>query len=229
MTRFKQSCTYCGVASEQTVDHVPPKCFYPKPRPSDLITVPSCWKCNNDKSKDEEFFLATFMFTQAGISEAGQKLWDGKLNRAYVKNIGLKRKIAEHLRPTDVFTPRGLFLGTKIKINPDESRFENVINKIVRGLYWFEFRIPLSPEIKIITLRLNDSERIENVKNVAHQLNHGSRCWEGIFRYKYYRLDGSTTESIWLMLLWENVGFLSYTYDEQKHPKNNSMVIVRKT
>ncbi len=229
MTKYKQTCTYCGVISELTVDHVPPKCFYPKPRPSDLITVPSCLKCNQDVGKDEEFFLATFMFSQAGISEAGQKLWNEKLNRTYEKNIGLRRKIAEHLRLTDVFTPEGLFLGTKLKINPAESRFEKVINKIVRGLYWFEYQVTLPPEIKIITLRMSDSERIDNAKNVAHKLKNGSRNWEGIFRYKYSQLTGSTSESIWLMLLWEHVGFLSYTYDEQKHPKNYSMVIFGKT
>jgi hypothetical protein len=38
--------------------------------------------------------------------------------------------LPEHLRLTDVFTLEGLFLGTKLKNNPDESRFEKVINKI---------------------------------------------------------------------------------------------------
>ena len=108
------TCIYCGGKLKVTDDHVPPKSFYPKPRPSNLITVPSCLKCNQTIGKDEEFFLATFMFSHAGVSMAGKQLWAEKLNRMYQKNLGLRRKIADHLHHAEIFTSAGLFLGRKM-------------------------------------------------------------------------------------------------------------------
>jgi hypothetical protein len=37
-------------------DHVPPKNLFGKPRPSTLVTVPSCLECNRGASGDDEYF-----------------------------------------------------------------------------------------------------------------------------------------------------------------------------
>jgi hypothetical protein len=49
-------CVYCGEQRELTRDHVPPRCLFSKPRPSDLITVPCCAHCNGDFQKHDEYF-----------------------------------------------------------------------------------------------------------------------------------------------------------------------------
>ena len=54
MSKIKQKCVYCNEHEKETDDHVPPKSFYPKPRPFDLITVPSCLRCNQGLGKDED-------------------------------------------------------------------------------------------------------------------------------------------------------------------------------
>lgn len=41
-----------------SVDRVPPKCFFPSPRPSSLITIECHESCNQSYSKDEENFRA---------------------------------------------------------------------------------------------------------------------------------------------------------------------------
>lgn len=53
-------CVYCGVICEPTRDHVPPKCLFPKPRPQNLISVPSCESCNRlaGQTTDEMFKAA---------------------------------------------------------------------------------------------------------------------------------------------------------------------------
>ena len=149
-------CVYCGGREKETDDHVPPKSFYPKPRPSDLITVPACLQCNQDAGKDEEFFLATFMFSEAGITKAGSLLWSEKIRRMYEKNLGLKRKTADHLERSDIMTPAGIFLGRKMTIKTDEVRFERVANKIVKGLYYFEYKEPMPANTKLMTLYLRN-------------------------------------------------------------------------
>lgn len=53
-------CYLCGSYKDLTRDHVPPKCLFPKPRPSDLLTLPCCYECNNSASDDDEYLrLAT--------------------------------------------------------------------------------------------------------------------------------------------------------------------------
>jgi hypothetical protein len=67
MNKEHLKCAYCNKQEKETDDHVPPKSFYPTPRPSNLITVPSCLKCNQGLGKDEEFFLAIIMFDVIGV------------------------------------------------------------------------------------------------------------------------------------------------------------------
>ena len=47
-------CVYCGEPAT-TEDHVPPKNLFPS-NTTGLIKVPACLSCNNDSSKDDEFF-----------------------------------------------------------------------------------------------------------------------------------------------------------------------------
>jgi hypothetical protein len=49
------SCAYCG-GPEETRDHVPPKGIFAGLPKNQLITVPSCWACNNGESKDDDYF-----------------------------------------------------------------------------------------------------------------------------------------------------------------------------
>ena len=49
----KKLCYLCGNAAE-TVDHVPPKSFFPKPWPANLLTIPCCGVSNNRLSQLDE-------------------------------------------------------------------------------------------------------------------------------------------------------------------------------
>ena len=216
MDSIQPICVYCGRREKETDDHVPPKSFYPKPRPSDLITVPACLQCNQDAGKDEEFFLATFMFSEAGITKAGNLLWSEKLRRMYEKNLGLKRKIADNLERSDIMTPAGIFLGRKMTIKTDEARFERVANKIVKGLYYFEYKETMPANTKLMTLFLRNQEHFDAAKKVVDELRPGSRKWPGIFEYKYNRMVKSISESIWLLLFWDYATFWSFSYQEDK-------------
>ena len=216
MTKKIQKCVYCNFHKSITDDHVPPKSFFPKPRPSNLVTVPSCLECNQGLGKDEEFFLGTFMFSHAGVSEAGKKLWSEKINRMYDKNIGLKRKIAEHLKQSSLYTPSGIYLGNGLTISTDEKRFESVVNKILKGLYFFEYNQPLPNNAVITTLFMNQEDEFEPAEKVAPELKLGSRAWDGIFEYRFNRLADDPAGSIWLFRFWGQAYFWSVTCDEEK-------------
>src|SRR5271154_5448215 len=50
-----KACIYCGNVA-QGVDHVPPECLFQRPLPGDMVTVPSCAKCNKRFGLDDEYF-----------------------------------------------------------------------------------------------------------------------------------------------------------------------------
>ncbi len=56
-------CTYCGTTGSLTRDHLPARSLFKKPRPSSLITVPSCLPCNAFLRGVREVNL----FSKAGI------------------------------------------------------------------------------------------------------------------------------------------------------------------
>lgn len=214
------SCVYCGSLDDITRDHVPPKGFFPKPLPSNLITVPSCRNCNNGYGKDEELFLATFMFTEAGVSEVGKNLWDEKLHRMYEKNSGLKKQIARSLEKVELKTPGGIYLGNGMTIRLDRSRSENVVNKIVRGLYYFEYQKHLLPSVAVNSRFVNNESDIPiELKEIIPSFSFGTRQWVDIFEYRHSPVIGHSEKSIWLLRFFGKAVFYSITgsYPNSSH------------
>jgi hypothetical protein len=182
-----------------THDHVPPKSFFPQPRPSNLITVPSCNDCNGGAAKDEDYFFATFMFSDAGITSPGKALWKQRLHSMFSKSDGVHRTITTRLTYQRITRARRVYLGRRITPQFDERRLERVIRKIARGLYYFEFEETLPAETGVAGLFLSTKARFAAAIEFSHQLNWGKRQWPGIFEYRCARMPGNPLRSIWLM------------------------------
>jgi hypothetical protein len=197
-----KSCVYCGSAPGVTADHVPPKAFFPRPRPSNLATVPACFACNNATSRDEEYFLAALMFSDAGVTTPGKQLWDEKLHRMYAKNVGLRRTIGRNLRPVQIATPAGIYLGRRMALVIDEPRLEAVAVKIVRGLHFLETGSPAPLDWDVKCLLLRERRHFDSVAQHNHMLHPGSRYWEGVFQYRRGAVAGDPLKSMWLLWFW---------------------------
>jgi hypothetical protein len=206
------SCVYCSELAE-TNDHVPPKCLFPRPRPSDLITVPSCLACNQGAGADEEYFLASMMFTEAGTCPAGRALWQEKIRRMYAKNLGLRYRIAASLRRVNLVTPAGLFLGRHFSQKPDFPRLEKVVVKIVRGLYYVEHGLPLSRHTIVEALFLRSNREREAAEKYSHMLKDGQRAWPGIFSYRANRVEDYPQGSMWLLQFYDFAAFWALSHD----------------
>lgn len=218
-TFLNKDCTYCGNKAT-TDDHIPPKSFFPHPRPSNLITVPSCFECNNSIGKDIDYFLATFMFTKAGESDAGRMLWKERLNRMYIKNLGLRRKIAQNLSLRNLVTPHGIFLGRKMTLTFDETRIYKVVARIAKGFYHAEFGniIPLSHHLDC--LFLNTDKNIKTVAEYLYMLKDGTNKWPGVFQYKYNRTQDKYG-SMWILSFYNYATFWLISYD----PNDNEVTV----
>jgi hypothetical protein len=153
------------------------------------------------------------MLSQAGISEAGKLLWKQRIGRSMDRNPGLRGKIAERLAP--VFFQANWRIGQIV----DEPRSERVINKIVRGLYFFEYGEPLKPSEQVLSLFLNSEERVEGVSNLADGLRRGTRSWPDVFTYDCGRIVGSPNESAWNLTLFNCIRFFAITGKKKSNGK----------
>lgn len=147
------------------------------------------------------------MFSRAGITQAGRTLWEKRLGRTFRKNKGLGRKIASNFVRREVATPSGFYLGHRIALRFDEGRFDRVVRKIVRRLYYFEYENALPATVDVTTLWLNKEARVEAGVQYAHQLDWGKRQWPGIFEYRCANLPGTPQGSMWLMRFYGNTHF----------------------
>ena len=127
-----------------TRDHVPGRQFFPADRrgEQDLITVPCCRPCNTSSHLDEDFFLGTFLFSDAGTTPVGQELWR-KQSRSLANDRGLSRAVSRRLHRRHIVSQSGLYLGRRMVVELDHARLNRFVAGVVRGLYYAEMRCPL--------------------------------------------------------------------------------------
>jgi hypothetical protein len=138
--RRNGQCIYCGKKGVMSTDHIPPKNLFPTPRPSNLITVPSCRECNEKASKDDEYFrLVTSV--RSDICNHPEILKNkSKLQRAFQKpeQKYFRASFLNSLSYVDYFTPARIYLGKTDAIRVDMKRVNNVIKRITQGLFYRE-------------------------------------------------------------------------------------------
>jgi len=137
-------CYICGKLFDSntqiTTEHCLPKQLYKRPRPNNLITLKACFDCNNKYSKDEEYFTDTVLLQVAKLNPYASELWESRIidihNHA-VKKPRYRQFLRNNLTGAlSIYSPGGIYLGdangTKVKID----RIINVIEKIVKWLYF---------------------------------------------------------------------------------------------
>lgn len=124
---LERMCYYCGSWAD-TVDHVPSKVLLDKPYPENLPVVPCCKKCNREFSLDEEFVAVLFECVR----------WQTFDINEFKRDI--VRKIVEHnpaILRTVKETVHHLSDG-HISINPENTRLNKVLTKLIAGHLRFE-------------------------------------------------------------------------------------------
>ena len=144
----KNICCLCGLRTAETSDHLFPRGFFNSPRPDNLPTIPACFECNNGLSEDEDDFRTFLSMGMAYESNAGKRIWTGKIHPA-LKKGRLKQRIkpmvklyryVDKSRNVDLCVPVGEI---------DRSSANQVLRKIAKGLYYLDTQRVLPSEIEI--------------------------------------------------------------------------------
>ena len=125
--RLGGTCFHCGRAGPETDDHVPPKIFLDKPYPKNLITVPSCRRCNSASSDDEQYVASLIEVVVCGTTDP-RRLKRRKIS----KTLEHAPALQERLRRASTAKNGDQF------VHPEQERVDRVLEKIARGLWRFE-------------------------------------------------------------------------------------------
>jgi len=131
-------CVYCGEIRELTDDHIPPKNLFAKPRPNNLIAVPSCELCNGGASDDDEYFRLMLTLREDTFDHPDVQKILPTVFRSLAKpnKVGFSKSLFQSIRVLNVTTSSGLFLGPRPTYNANLERLDRVAQRIVKGLFY---------------------------------------------------------------------------------------------
>lgn len=218
-------CAYCGRAEPETMDHIPPQNLFPKPRPSNMITVPCCEGCRVGWSDDDEYFrVAIVSAIGTHENEYAQEVY-----RVLLRSMGKETKagfaslIRKSLMKVEVQTEAGLYLGDVPAIKVNKKRCDRVAQRIIRGLFFHEKGHPVPEGYKVENRFYQFGfERI--VKSLGNPPFVEQRViGNSIFIYTFASCTGEPDCTIWLSVFFRGLPFIGYTIkpeeDSNKSPE----------
>ena len=204
-------CVFCGKSLNLSHDdHIPGKQFFPQPRPDDLITVPAHDVCNRRYKPDEDYLRAILLATDAGKTAFGDLLWQQKAKRALDKDKGLNNAFFRSVKNFTVVTPDRLPKGSRLGLVPDWHRVKTFVEKLIRGLYWFEYGSIL-PQSLHIDFPRGFIEDLPGNNPYLALTSPGKRGWAGIFEYRSWCGPVNPERSMWMFIFYGTNVFVAAT------------------
>lgn len=128
--RLIDGCIYCG-GSADTRDHVPSKCLLEQSFPDNLPVVGCCYSCNQDFSKDEQYFVCLIESVLCGSTDPA-KIGRPSVARMMQNSPTLRQRIENSKIEVD----------GQVAFVPEIERINNVMLKLARGHAAFELSQP---------------------------------------------------------------------------------------
>lgn len=216
------NCIFCGKSAD-TKEHIPAKHFFKGIPDKDLITVPSCSGCNKGFQKDEDFFRQFWVSMLMDRSNQAKQLMNNEVSRSIIRKPSLGHQMFSQMQLVSLYTKSGLFKGkgTRYQISDsDQERIDRVVSKMVRGLFFEEFKQPLPAgwAVKIIWITPKAEQELKLVE-LAQTLK-----WNVIKEDTFaYGVDyvPKTYQSIWIIDFFKVPLFYVLVVDEKTAQKSS--------
>jgi len=215
--RNYQVCIYCGVTQADTLDHIPPKCLFAEPRPSNLYTVPSCAACNASFARDDEYFRTAMALRWDVSSHPAAGAIVGKALRSTERSGGFRNLFTRTLEDAPIITHSGLYVQEGGRFEADMERINRVLVRIVRGLYYKKVGTVLTRSHDVFTFAdefLEQSDpRLRNQILRAwqpHVQGEPETFGNETFLFFWY-VDDIKDQTCWLLVFFSRIIFFAIT------------------
>lgn len=211
--KLDEICVYCGNPAEDE-DHIPSRNLYKgvakniKP-----IKVPSCKKCNKSFSKDEVFFRDLIVGSRYDYSLTATQLFNTAISRSIRRNPSLGWQMFKQMSLVNLKTPSGIYLGKKTAFkftSQDHSRVFNVLDKYIKGLFFYQFNkvLPKDWIIKHFWMTKKFEQKVlSTLRDLTWKIIN-----ENIFAYGCNWVP-NTNQSIWCLVFFGKPFFYSFVLD----------------
>jgi hypothetical protein len=199
-------CYLCGETHSITNDHVPPKGFFPEPRPSNLITVPCCARCNNAFSKDDEA-VRTWLCTVIGATPAGEWILNQKVVPGIMtRSPAFRESLLGSMRETKLLTEEDGLIDV-VSFTFDANRVERFVVRVTKGLLSFYYPdYDYSQDTFSLRFVEPTRENLSKLDTVKNHLRYDSRG-DGVIQYRFGLTD-TRRSGIWILVFYGSTIFL---------------------
>ena len=221
-------CVYCGAKGPITDDHVPPRSFYPPMPPANLITVPSCRKCNVEFSKEDDYVRFVL-----AVNEKARGNPDRDQIIPAVKRFAERKESRELL--IDLYasldsayrrTPAGIHVRSQY-FTADGTRMDAFARRVVKALFYREkgHRLPagyiVNPihHTKLDALARQSQDSREFLSFIITELIEHSehQAWGEVFGYSWVQSPNDPEQAWWLLDFYGSAEYLCSTWKESEN------------
>jgi hypothetical protein len=204
-----QRCTYCP-RSATTKDHIPPECFFAKPLPGDLLTVPACDPCNSSFGHDDGF-VRNLLISLADTEDHPTVKLDlrHRRNRSLSRDKKLLKRTLLSMGRIEVRSESGLVLGKAPGVNLDQPQCDRFFRRLARGLLYRSTGVALAACIADWhPLKVELVEEFSQFLR-ANPPPFGGSVGDSVFRYIGFVGDPEDDPSDWVTQFYEGPLFLT--------------------
>jgi hypothetical protein len=205
MSRSKvATCVYCGERAKVTREHVIPKCLFPDPLPANMITVATCFSCNNGKSGDDVYLRDCLLADMAtGDNALAQGIRLSKLKKSVQTNRSeVARSALAWAYPTTVHSPGGIYLGPAFGVPVEAKRLESMYTKMIRGLHHHVTKLYLPRHYECQIDRVSEEFALHIWSEAQLRGANAITLHPGVFACQYNLVCSDQFLSRWLLLFY---------------------------
>ena len=217
----EKECYLCGKKASETPqgtltrDHLPPKNLFLEPRPSNLITVPCCFACNNGFHDDDESFRAAVSLNY-NANPIGKQIWKEKVVGSTIRKRRIRESIA-HIRSSlkriALITPEGVKEAYEARF--ERAPVDRVLTRMTKGFLakWYAEidRSELTFQITHLDqFKVNDPVFNAILRHLSYfQRGDGVyRCWHDIEEY--------SLRGFWIHMFFDSAAYVVKNTSERR-------------
>ena len=215
-------CVYCGRIGPLTDDHVPPRSFFPDPPPPQLITVPSCARCNRSFAIDDDYVRLVLTIDQRARG-----------NRD--RNMVLPRAVRSSQRRESRRTLTPLFdsLGWDYRLNDqgvyvraqrytvEVGRLDRFATRAIKALFYREKGHRLADDHRVNAIHPSRWPTIQgDAREFLEWITAGlqtmpAKSWGTTFAYRWVQSPNGPSMTWWLLELYGTPQYVCSTSPRQ--------------
>jgi hypothetical protein len=212
-----QICAYCGKPSDDlTKDHVVPLGLWIKGQhPQHPVVVPACRNCIDSPDwydREATYFrnCLVSMIDMDAHPMAG-KLLRGPVVRSIERRPGVMRDCFHNFRRMERKTDAGIIVGTGWAFDIDMTRFNRIVEKIVRGFFYFKSGIPLPKTHEVVIFPGNGFWKLPDFQSLLENMEPFAGLGDDVFMCRALRDANDTFLTAWIFMFFQNIGVFAWS------------------